>query len=91
VYATGHEPDNCNGATGATIVITDANGTSLSTQTNSAGNFYFDATTIAFPIHAQVTVDGATRAMTGAVTTGDCNSCHTQAGAQLAPGRVVLP
>jgi predicted CXXCH cytochrome family protein len=24
-------------------------------------------------------------------TTGDCNSCHTQSGANGAPGRILLP
>jgi len=90
VYATGHEPDNCNGAVGASIVITDAAGASFSATTNDAGNFSFDAT-LAFPIHAHVVVNGSTRAMVGAVMTGECNGCHTQAGLQMAPGRIVLP
>jgi hypothetical protein len=90
VYATGHEPDNCNGATQATVVIVDATGAMFSTQTNTAGNFYlFDQ--LVFPIRAQIVVGGAMRAMTGAVPTGDCNGCHTQDGMQGAPGRIALP
>ena len=31
------------------------------------------------------------RAMLGSVTSGDCNSCHTQDGRNGAPGRVLAP
>ncbi|SRR5258706_14672851 len=90
VYATGHEPDNCNGAIAATVEVTDATGGSFSAVTNDAGNFSINAT-LAFPIHAKVVVMGSARSMVGAVMTGDCNSCHTEAGIQMAPGRIVLP
>jgi hypothetical protein len=90
VYPTGHEPDNCNGAVGASVTITDASGATFSAISNDAGNFMVDAT-IEFPIHATVMANGATRSMSGAVMTGDCNGCHTQTGAQAAPGRIVLP
>jgi predicted CXXCH cytochrome family protein len=29
--------------------------------------------------------------MVGKVTSGDCNSCHTTAGANGAPGRILVP
>jgi predicted CXXCH cytochrome family protein len=29
--------------------------------------------------------------MSGAVTAGDCNSCHTEQGANGAPGRIMAP
>jgi predicted CXXCH cytochrome family protein len=29
--------------------------------------------------------------MVGTVTSGDCNGCHTAAGAQNAPGRILAP
>jgi predicted CXXCH cytochrome family protein len=29
--------------------------------------------------------------MVGAQPSGDCNSCHSQAGTTMAPGRIVLP
>ena len=92
VYATGHEPDNCNGAIGATVEISDVNGVGFSLESNMAGNFMLpldDA--ITFPIQARVIVDGEIRAMTGSVMTGDCNSCHTQVGVSSAPGRIALP
>jgi hypothetical protein len=31
------------------------------------------------------------RAMVAAQTTGICNSCHTQDGTNLAPGRITVP
>jgi cytochrome c5 len=43
------------------------------------------------PFHAKV-VSGATqRAMMGSVTSGDCNACHTSAGINGAPGRILAP
>lgn len=92
VYPTGHEPDNCNGAVGAIVEVTDVDGKVYSLETNQAGNFMsplFEEA--AFPVRARVTVNGETREMMGTVMTGDCNSCHTQDGASMAPGRIVLP
>ena len=43
------------------------------------------------PIRAQITFGGKTRAMTGAVSSGDCNACHTLNGTSGAPGRIALP
>ena len=93
VYPTGHEPDLCFGTSMAQIIITDATGKTLSPVVpNSAGNFYLSATTtIALPYHAAVVANGKTRAMSAAQTSGDCNSCHTQNGANGAPGRITLP
>ena len=34
---------------------------------------------------------GRERLMIAAQTSGDCNSCHTQAGASAAPGRLLTP
>jgi hypothetical protein len=43
------------------------------------------------PYKAKVTYMGRERAMVAAQTSGDCNSCHTQNGANSAPGRILLP
>ena len=43
------------------------------------------------PFTAKVTYQGRERAMTAPQTSGDCNGCHTQAGANGAPGRITLP
>ena len=94
VYPTAHEPDQCVGLAGITVVITDKNGTVTSLTTNSSGNFYSSSRsgTITPPFSAKVTnAQGATRAMSGTITAGDCNSCHTETGANGAPGRIMAP
>lgn len=90
VFPSGHEPDDCNGAAGAKVVITDANGKVTTLTTNTAGNFYATAA-IAMPFTAKVTFNGKERAMVASQTDGNCNSCHTQNGANNAPGRITLP
>ena len=90
VYPTGHEPDLCYGTTAAQVIITDAAGNTLTLTPNSAGNFSSRAS-VALPYHAKVVANGATRAMSAAQTSGDCNSCHTQNGANGAPGRITAP
>lgn len=93
VYPTAHEPDDCNGIAGSSIVIMDANGKTVLTMTaNSAGNFYGGAT-LPSPYTAKVvSADGTkTRAMATPQKSGDCNSCHTESGANSAPGRVMVP
>jgi hypothetical protein len=95
LYPTGHEPDNCNGAsgstTGAKIVVTGSNGNTVSLTPNGAGNFY-SSTSLPGPYKAKVVNGtGVERVMSGTASTGDCNSCHTQNGASAAPGRITLP
>jgi len=90
VYPTGHEPNDCNGATGAAVEVTDAGGRVTALPVNAAGNF-FTSSQLAFPIHVAVVANGKRRSMSGAPPTGDCNSCHTQDGANMAPGRIVAP
>ena len=94
LYPTGHEPDNCNGvngSTGATVVVTGSNGTSVTLKPNSVGNFS-SSTTLPPPYQAKVvSSSGVERVMASTASTGDCNSCHTQNGANGAPGRITLP
>jgi hypothetical protein len=93
LYPTAHEPDLCNGASGADgarVVITGADGQTLTLTPGDAGNFN-SRTAVMTPFTAKVTYMGRERAMTAAQTSGDCNSCHTQAGANGAPGRILLP
>jgi hypothetical protein len=93
VYPTGHEPDDCYGtaAAGATVTVRDATGKEYSFVANSPAGNFFGSPPIVFPITARVTVNGLTRLMVGGAPSGDCNSCHTQAGQSAAPGRVTLP
>lgn len=90
VYPTTHEPDDCSGTSSATVVITDANGQETRLSPNSAGNFYVRGR-IATPYKAKVVVGGKERAMSASQTSGDCNSCHTEGGANGAPGRITAP
>jgi hypothetical protein len=99
VYPTGHEPDNCAGVTASDIkvVVTDANGTDHALTPNSSGNFYLsnsrrNPVAFAFPYTARVERGGKVVEQMGAAqTSGDCNSCHTETGANGAPGRIAAP
>jgi hypothetical protein len=91
VYATAHEPNDCDGVNGgAQVIITDATGKDIPITVNGAGNFYYGAA-IATPYKARVVANGKTRAMATPQTNGDCNACHTETGASGAPGRVAIP
>jgi hypothetical protein len=88
-------------ARGAQVVVVDAAGKSFTAAVNAAGNFYLNArtTVVMPPLKAKVVFMGRERVMIGAVPSGDCNVCHTQAGtttvtgmaALKAPGRILLP
>jgi hypothetical protein len=92
VYPSGHEPPDCNGAAGAgvVVVVTDKNGAVQNLTPNGVGNFY-SRTAVAMPYTAKVTFQGKERAMKASQSNGDCNSCHTETGANGAPGRITLP
>jgi hypothetical protein len=93
VYPTAHEPDDCNAgaiATMARVVITGADGQTITLTPNAAGNFSYGGA-LATPYKAKVTSMGRERAMIAAQTSGDCNTCHTEMGAMMAPGRIMLP
>lgn len=95
VYATGHEANDCNGVSGvggaAKVVVTDSTGKVLATlPINAAGSFYSVAR-FPQPYFVKVVQGTKERTMKGAPASGDCNSCHTTAGAEGAPGRIALP
>ena len=97
VYPTLHEPDLCFGVdgtqSGARVVVTDANGQVFDMPVGPTGNFGsgFVGPAVRFPIRAKVVAGGKERAMSSAQNSGDCNGCHTTAGANGAPGRIALP
>ena len=94
VYPTAHEPDDCNGIAGSSIVIMDATGKKVLTMTaNSVGNFNSGRATLPSPYLAKVvSADGTkSREMKTPQTNGDCYACHTEKGANGAPGRVMVP
>jgi hypothetical protein len=93
VYPTGHEPDRCNsmvGTAGARIVIIGADGKMLTLTPNAAGNFSSNVA-VKTPYQAKVTYQGSERLMLTPQSSGDCNSCHTQNGSMMAPGRITVP
>jgi hypothetical protein len=95
VFATAHEPDDCNGVNGTTakltVVVTGADGVETKATVNSVGNFYTSGT-ITTPFSAKI-VDGSgnERAMCVQQDKIDCNTCHTAAGKNDAPGRIAAP
>ena len=93
VYPSAHEPNDCNATlpSGVKVVVMSVAGSTLLTLSpNSVGNFS-STTAVATPFRVKVTYSGRERAMSATVTSGDCNSCHTQTGASNAPGRILLP
>ena len=90
VYPTAHEPNGCYGTSGVQVVITDSNNMTVTFTSNAAGNFYGDPI-FAYPVHIKITQAGRERQMLTPVQRTDCNTCHTEAGANLAPGRIMAP
>jgi hypothetical protein len=93
VYPTLHEPTDCNGKgppPALTVIVTDADGKVTRMPVNQVGN-YSTRSGVKPPYKAAVTDGVKTRSMVGSVTAGDCNSCHTEIGANGAPGRVMAP
>jgi hypothetical protein len=91
VYPSTHEPDDCNGlGSGWQVIITDAAGKTITLTPNLVGSFR-SSEAFTPPYTAQVVANGRTREMFDPQVSGDCNSCHTQNGANNAPGRIVAP
>jgi hypothetical protein len=92
LFPSAHEPDECNGAagSGAMVVIKGADGKMLTLTPNAVGNF-FSLDRVAMPFTAEVHYQGRVRAMSTPQSSGDCNTCHTESGANGAPGRIMLP
>lgn len=99
VYPTGHEPDDCLGlddaAEPAYVEITMADARVVKLAVNSSGNFVYNAIEgggpVMFPITARVIQGDKERKMFSPQSSGDCNSCHTEAGVNGAPGRIAAP
>src|SRR5439155_16090380 len=65
IYPTAHEPNICygvNGSTGIRVVITGADGKTLTLTPSASGNFYSN-TAVAKPFTAKVTNGSASRPM----------------------------
>ena len=84
------EPTDCYGIEDVTVRITDASGEVHEAMTNAAGNFFFGED-VPGPFTAEVEQDGIVRTMVTPQTDGNCANCHTEAGANAAPGRILVP
>jgi hypothetical protein len=95
VFPTAHEPNDCvsNASPNnslVTVQVFDAAGRVITMTAGPTGNFS-TSQAVTFPITALLTKAGRQRAMTTRQTSGNCNSCHTQNGANGAPGRILAP
>jgi hypothetical protein len=84
------EPTDCYGIEDVTVRVTDATGEVHEATTNAAGNFYFRED-VPVPFTAELEYDGVVRAMATPQTDGNCANCHTEVGANSAPGRILVP
>ena len=91
VYDGDGEPDDCYGLAGVTLQLTDANNVVHQVTSNASGNFMIEETAIATPYSAKLLYQGRERAMLGMQTSLSCNGCHTETGANGAPGRILAP
>jgi mono/diheme cytochrome c family protein len=93
IYQTAHEPNDCYGKDGAgtlTVTLIDVNGGVITLKANAAGNFYSEEELFP-PLTVSVSDGTSYRTMNAPLTAGDCNSCHTEKGANGAPGRIMAP
>jgi hypothetical protein len=93
VYTDYHEGDLCIGVSDVKVQIVDANNQTHTLDVNSSGNFLVNSPLSLYPSPwtVAVTRGSASRPMISKVTSGDCNSCHTVAGTNSAPGRIIAP
>lgn len=95
VYPSLHEPNDCIGSAPPPqlrVVVTDSRNRVFNMEVNASGNFLTKGGERPRPpLKAMITDGTKTRAMAGSVTSGDCNSCHTVAGLNGAPGRIMAP
>jgi len=88
-----HEADDCAGAPDLTITLTDFDGTEWPMVGNSVGSFWLAPDSpLVMPYTARITDRaGNERVKQVPVDNGDCASCHTEEGANGAPGRLLPP
>ncbi len=91
VYDGANELDDCYGVEGVTIQITDSTNKVTELTSNAAGNFLLLDASITPPYTAKLLYEGRERAMVSMQTETSCNSCHTEMGANAAPGRILAP
>jgi len=78
-------------AVGATVTFSNADGTTVSTPTNAAGNFFLtpDVYAPGYPVHVTVTLGGSSIKMQSHIgTNGSCAGCHADPAGPNSPGHV---
>jgi hypothetical protein len=87
-----NDANDCAGISGVSVLVEDADGKMFSLETNEAGNFYMSrgSGSLRFPLSLSAETPSETRRMATLAGTGACASCHTEAGANAAPGRIVI-
>lgn len=95
VMNAAHDDTNCRGVSDVIVRIKGADGKTFELTTNANGNFYSEVklSSIAFPYTAEVSRGSKTTAMLTSRTQSEtnCANCHTAAGANAAPGRIIAP
>ncbi|NJK32702.1 MAG: hypothetical protein HC927_09985 [Deltaproteobacteria bacterium] len=97
VYGAMNEADDCFGVEGVRVQITDSQAHVFELVSNSAGNFVLEfegepgQVELVPPYSAKLIYEGRERVMATMQTLTSCNSCHTQTGANGAPGRILAP
>ena len=90
-----HDDTNCAGVADVTVAITGADGMRVELASNANGTFKLDRWpgTNLFPYTAEISRGGVSSKMLTPRQSGenDCNACHTAAGFNAAPGRIVAP
>lgn len=93
VYEGPNQIDDCYGVEGVTVQITDSTNKVIELTSNSTGNFvlFSESGSITPPYSAKLIYEGRERPMAAMQTELSCNSCHTETGANGAPGRILAP
>ncbi len=96
VFPSLHEQDLCNSPPpegGRIEILNEAGEVVLTLRPNAAGNFSSKSREPGFPLpyRARVVLGEREATMQTLQYSGDCNLCHTEQGAQGAPGRIVWP
>jgi hypothetical protein len=98
IYPTGHEPNDCIGASSVdlrVIVQSMVSAEEVTLEPNSSGNFLLHRSQapagFEAPFQVKLVEGDAERIMPIAAPHGACNRCHTQDGTMDAPGRIVQP
>jgi hypothetical protein len=87
-----NDANDCAGIPGVSVLVEDTAGKMFSLETNEAGNFYLTRRngSVTFPLTLSAETASETRQMAMQAETGACASCHTEAGANTAAGRIVM-